>query len=112
GRPCRGGRPAAARRPRLLPRAVGDPASSVAGQRCLAAAGAGGLAAPARDRAEEQEYALVAYRVALDDLLDWADATGRNLFEEATIVGYLTAYQQRAQPAQATYYRRFLVLRK
>jgi integrase/recombinase XerC len=34
------------------------------------------------------------------------------VFEEATIVDYLSAYQQRASPAPATYYRRFLLLRR
>jgi integrase/recombinase XerC len=54
----------------------------------------------------------VAYRVAIDDLLEWSEANGRNVLEEATIVDYLRLYQQRADPAQATYYRRFLLLRK
>jgi len=40
------------------------------------------------------------------------EANGRNVLEEATIVDYLRSYQQRAGPAQATYYRRFLLLRK
>jgi integrase/recombinase XerC len=34
------------------------------------------------------------------------------VLEEATIVDYLSAYQQRAKPAPATYYRRFLLLRR
>jgi hypothetical protein len=34
------------------------------------------------------------------------------LLDEATIVDYLSAYQQRARPALATYYRRFLLLRR
>jgi len=56
--------------------------------------------------------AIVAYRVAIDDLLEWSEAYRRNVLEEATIVDYLRSYQQRAGPAQATYYRRFLLLRK
>src|SRR6266508_2385257 len=60
----------------------------------------------------KSESAIVAYRVAIDDLLEWSEANGRNVLEEATIVDYLRSYQQRADPAQATYYRRFLLLRK
>ncbi len=64
------------------------------------------------EASQKSESALVAYRVAIDDLLDWAEANGRSVLEEATIVDYLRSYQQRARPAQATYYRRFLLLRK
>jgi integrase len=55
---------------------------------------------------------LTAYRVAIDDLLDWSSDHGRSVFEEATIVDHLAAYQRRAQPAPATYYRRFGLLRR
>src|SRR6266540_5672272 len=61
---------------------------------------------------QKSQSAIVAYRVAIDDLLEWSDANGRNVLEEATIVDYLRSYQRRAGPAQATYYRRFLLLRK
>ncbi len=61
---------------------------------------------------QKSESALVAYRVAIDDLLDWSEAGGRNVHDEATIVDYLSAYQRRAQPAPATYYRRFLLIRR
>jgi len=61
---------------------------------------------------QKSESAIVAYRVAIDDLLEWSEANGRSVLEEATIVDYLRSYQQRAGPAQATYYRRFLLLRK
>src|SRR6266511_2830885 len=61
---------------------------------------------------QKSESAIVAYRVAIDDLLEWSEANGRNVLEETTIVDYLRSYQQRAGPAQATYYRRFLLLRK
>jgi integrase/recombinase XerC len=61
---------------------------------------------------QKSESAIVAYRIAIDDLLEWSEANGRNVLEEATIVDYLRSYQQRAGPAQATYYRRFLLLRK
>src|SRR6266511_3711237 len=61
---------------------------------------------------QKSESAIVAYRVAIDDLLEWSEASGRNILEEATIVDYLRSYQQRAGPAQATYYRRFLLLRR
>src|SRR5207247_844136 len=55
---------------------------------------------------------LIAYRVAIDGLLDWSCDHGRNVFEEATIVDHLADYQRRAQPAPATYYRRFGLLRR
>src|SRR5215211_7252899 len=61
---------------------------------------------------QKSESAIVAYRVAIDDLLEWSEANGRNVLEEATIVDYLRSYQQRARPAPATYYRRFLLLRR
>ena len=64
------------------------------------------------EASKKSESAIVAYRVAIDDLLEWSEANGRNVLEEATIVDYLRSYQQRAGPAQATYYRRFLLLRK
>jgi integrase/recombinase XerC len=74
---------------------------------------------PARDdwlrrleTSRKSESALVAYRVAIDDMLDWAEANGRSVLEEAAIVDYLGSYQQRAQPAPATYYRRFLLVRR
>ena len=58
------------------------------------------------------ESTLTAYRVAIDGLLDWSRATGRNVFEESTIVDHLAAYQRDARPAPATYYRRFGLLRR
>jgi len=58
------------------------------------------------------ESALAAYRIAIDDLLDWSGERTRNVFEEATIVDYLAACQRRARPAPATYYRRFGLLRR
>jgi hypothetical protein len=56
--------------------------------------------------------ALTAYRIAIDDLLNWSAERARNVVEEATIVDYLAAYQERARPAPATYYRRFGLLRR
>ena len=64
------------------------------------------------ETSQKSQSALVAYRVAIDDLLDWSEANGQNVLEEATIVHYLSGYQQRAHPAPATYYRRFLLLRR
>jgi integrase len=58
------------------------------------------------------ESALVAYRVAIDDLLEWAELTGNDVFTEEAIVGYLERYRERAQPAPATYYRRFCLVRR
>jgi integrase/recombinase XerC len=64
------------------------------------------------ETSRKSQSARVAYRVAIDDLLDWAESTGRNVLEEATIVDYLASYRERASPAEATYYRRFLLLRR
>ncbi len=55
---------------------------------------------------------LVGYRVAIDDLLDWSETNGRDIRTEAAIVDYVHSYQQRAHPAEASYYRRFVLLRK
>ena len=94
---------------------------------CLAELGApsspirapGGSLRQARDdwlrRLETQqksESTLVGYRVAIDDLLDWSEANGRDILTETAIVDYLHSYQERAQPAEASYYRRFVLLRK
>jgi site-specific recombinase XerD len=62
--------------------------------------------------ARRSESALAAYRIAIDDLLAWCGDRDRNVFEEATIVDYLDAYQRHAHPAPATYYRRFGLLRR
>ena len=62
--------------------------------------------------AKRSESALAAYRIAIDDLLTWCGDRDRNVFDEATIVDYLADYQQHAQPAPATYYRRFGLLRR
>jgi integrase len=64
------------------------------------------------EASRKSESSVVAYRVAIDDLLDWSEPRGRSVMEEATIVDYLSAYQQRVRPAPATYYRRFLLLRR
>jgi integrase/recombinase XerC len=58
------------------------------------------------------ESALVAYRVAIDDLLEWAGCTGNDIFTESAIVDYLDRYREWARPAPATYYRRFCLLRR
>ncbi len=59
------------------------------------------------ETSQKSQSAHVAYRVAIDDLLDWSEPRRRSVLEEATIVDYLSAYRQRAHPAPATYYRRF-----
>jgi len=64
------------------------------------------------ETSQKSESSQVAYRAAIDDLLDWSEPRDRSVLEEATIVDYLSAYQQRAHPAPATYYRRFLLLRR
>jgi integrase/recombinase XerC len=61
---------------------------------------------------QKSESTLVGYRVAIDDLLDWSETNGRDILTETAIVDYLHSYQERAQPAEATYYRRFVLLRK
>jgi len=60
----------------------------------------------------KSDSTLVGYRVAIDDLLDWSETDGSDILTEAAIVDYLHSYQQRAQPAEASYYRRFVLLRK
>ena len=64
------------------------------------------------ETSQKSQSAQVAYRVAIDDLLDWSEPRRRSVLDEATIVDYLSAYRQRAHPAPATYYRRFLLLRR
>ena len=56
---------------------------------------------------------ISAYRVALDGLIEWlaADAT-RDPFREETVVDYLDHYRATRNPAPATYYRRFTLLRR
>jgi len=61
---------------------------------------------------QKSESTLVGYRVAIDDLLEWSETNGRDVLTEAAIVDYLHSYQQRAHPAEASYYRRFVLLRK
>jgi integrase/recombinase XerC len=61
---------------------------------------------------QKSESTLVGYRVAIDDLLEWSETNGRDILTEAAIVDYLHSYQERAHPAEASYYRRFVLLRK
>jgi integrase len=61
---------------------------------------------------QKSESTLVGYRVAIDDLLDWSETNGRDILTETAIVDYLHSYLERAQPAEASYYRRFVLLRK
>ncbi len=58
--------------------------------------------------------ALVAYRVAIDDLRSYLDrkSLAGGVLREETVVAYLDDYRTRARPAPATYYRRFTVLRR
>ncbi len=64
--------------------------------------------------AGRSESAVAAYRAALDDLARWLSARNEeaDVFSEQTIVGYLADYRRRARPAPATYYRRFVLLRR
>ena len=63
---------------------------------------------------QRSESTIGAYRFAIDDLLAWAQREQRTteLFDEQTIVDYLDDYRQRCRPAPATYYRRFVLLRR
>lgn len=60
------------------------------------------------------ESTLTAYRIALDDLIAWlADHGGeREAFSEQRLAAYLAGYRRSMQPAPATYYRRFALLRR
>ena len=64
--------------------------------------------------ARRSRSTLNAYRVAIDDLLAWAEDSGRlaELFVEQTLVDYLDAYRMTRQPAPATYHHRFVLLRR
>jgi site-specific recombinase XerD len=64
--------------------------------------------------ARRSESTVRAYRIAIDDLLEWAASERRieQLFEEQTMVDYLEDYRQRRSPAPATYHRRFLLVRR
>jgi integrase/recombinase XerC len=63
--------------------------------------------------AQRSDSTLSAYRVAINDLLTWAQEEQRSneLFDEQTIVDYLDGYRKRCAPAPATYHRRFVLLR-
>jgi site-specific recombinase XerD len=64
--------------------------------------------------AQRSESTVSAYRIAIDDLLAWAEREQRSadLFDEQGIVDYLDDYRRRRDPAAATYYRRFVLLRR
>ena len=64
--------------------------------------------------AGRSQSTIDAYRIAVQSLLDWGERTGRGaeLFEEAAIVDYLDDYRRGRNPAPATYYRRFVLLRR
>jgi integrase/recombinase XerC len=56
---------------------------------------------------------ITAYRVALADLIAWLEADrSRDPFREETVVTYLDHYRATRNPAAATYYRRFTLLRR
>ncbi len=91
------------------------------GVRAVPAARSGRLVARDREAwlrrlqsAGRSESTISAYRIAIDDLLAWAEQEKRtgDLFDEQTIVDYLDAYRRRRNPAPATYYRRFVLLRR
>ena len=51
--------------------------------------------------------ALVAYRVAIDDLLEWSEQRTERRLHRSGDRRLSRPYRERAQPAPATYYRRF-----
>lgn len=53
-----------------------------------------------------------AYRIAINDLAEWAAREERAELDERLIVDYLHGYRQRCEPAPATYHRRFILLRR
>jgi integrase len=57
---------------------------------------------------------IAAYRIAIDDLLAWAEhkQCSGELFDEQTVVDYLADYSRTRKPAAATYYRRYVLLRR
>jgi integrase len=88
-----------------------------------AAPGARSARLVARDRdawlrrlesAQRSQSTISAYRIAIDDLLGWAQREGHTneLFDEQMIVNYFADYRERREPAPATYYRRFVLLRR
>ncbi len=64
--------------------------------------------------AQRTQSTIDAYRIAIDDLLAWAERKqcSADLFDEQTIVDYLSDYRRTRKPAAATYYRRFVLLRR
>lgn len=64
--------------------------------------------------AGRSDSSVGAYRFAIDDLLAWAEREQRieDLFDEQGIVDYFDDYRRRRNPAAATYYRRFVLLRR
>ncbi len=64
--------------------------------------------------ANRSASSISAYRVALDDLFSFLDRCGQATAPlcEETIVAYLDDYRRRRNPAEATYYRRFTLLRR
>jgi len=64
--------------------------------------------------ANRSASSISAYRVALDDLFSFLDRSDRaaTVFCEETVVAYLDDYRRRRNPAEATYYRRFTLLRR
>jgi site-specific recombinase XerD len=64
--------------------------------------------------ASRSDSTVAAYRIALGDLARWLAAHDEeaDVFSEQTIVTYLADYRRRARPAPATYYRRFVLLRR
>ena len=80
---------AGARRPRLPPRRTRHPARSSRRPVGLSLRQARDDWLRRLEASQKSESAIVAYRVAIDDLLDWSEANGRSVLEEATIVDYL-----------------------
>ena len=63
---------------------------------------------------KRSESTVTAYRVAIDDLIGWLHAreAGSAAPDETILLTYLDDYRRRVSPAPATYYRRFVLLRR
>ena len=62
--------------------------------------------------AQRSQSTLNAYRLAIDDLRAWSERERQAAIDEQAIVEYLDDYRRRCRPAPATYYRRFVLLRR
>ena len=62
--------------------------------------------------ARRSESTQSGYRVAIDDLIAWAEREQRTALDEQAVVDYFHDYRERCNPAAATYHRRCVLLRR